>query len=65
MTHFEVVGGHGADLRHQGLAHILGDGFLSDFAGEVITALGRVFVERTLEEVEGIADLTLELFLAE
>ena len=61
----EVVASHGADLRRQLFAHILGDGFLSDFTGEVIAALGGVFVERTLEEVEGVADLTLELFLAE
>jgi hypothetical protein len=65
LAEFEVVAGHGADLRDQFLADVLGHGFLIHLGGEVITALGRVFVERTLEQVQTEADLPVELLLAD
>jgi hypothetical protein len=65
FTDLEVISGHGADQRHQFLANISGDGFLIDLKGEVIAALGGVFVEGTLEEVEGVIDLALKLFPTE
>ncbi len=61
---FEMIAGHGADLRHQFLADVFGDGLLVGFGGEVVAALGRVFVEGTLEEVQGVIDLALELTCA-
>jgi hypothetical protein len=61
----EVIASHGADLRHELLADILGDGLSVHLGGEVITALGRVLMERTLEELQGVVDLAFELFLAE
>ena len=65
LADFEVVGGHGADQRHQVLAHMLGDGVLIDLDGQVITALGRIFMQGALQEGQGVLDLALELFLAE
>ena len=65
LAHFEVVAGHSADQRNQFFANIFGHGFLLHLEGEVIAALGGVFVERTLEQVQGLVDLALELFLAE
>jgi hypothetical protein len=62
---FEVIGGHGADLGHQVFAHVFGDGLLVHFGGEVVAALGGVFMEGPLEEVQGLGELALELFLAE
>ena len=65
LADFEVVGGHGADQRHQVLAQMLGDGVLIDLDGQVITALGRIFMQGALQEGQGVLDLALELFLAE
>jgi len=65
FAHFEVIARHGADLWHQLLADVFGDGLLVRFGSEVVATLGRVFVEGTLEEVQGVIDLALELFLAE
>ena len=62
---FEVIGGHGADQRHQVLADILGDGFLVDLGGQVIAALGRIFMQGALQEGQGVLDLAFKLFLAE
>jgi hypothetical protein len=60
-----MIGRHGADQWDQFFTDVFGDRFLVYFEGQVIAALGRVFVERTLEELEGIVDLALELFLAQ
>jgi hypothetical protein len=65
LADFEVISGHGADQGHPFLADVAGDGFLVNLEGEVIAALGGIFVEGPLEEVEGLEDLALELFLAE
>jgi len=65
LTDLEVVARHGADQRDQFLADVLGDGLLVDFDREVEAALGRIFVERALEEAEGGVDLALELLLTE
>ena len=65
FAHFKVIAGHGADLRDQLLTDIFGDGLLVHLGGEVVAALGRSFVERALEEVQGVVDLTFELLLAE
>jgi hypothetical protein len=64
LTDFEVVGGHGADQRHQLFADVLGDGFLVDLEGQVVAALGGIFVEGALQEVQGLLDLALELILS-
>jgi hypothetical protein len=61
----EVIGGHGADLGHQFPADVFGDGLLVDLGGEVIPTLGGVLVKGTLEEVQRLVDLALELLLAE
>jgi hypothetical protein len=61
----EMVGRHGADPRDQILADIFSDGLLVHLGGEVVAALGGIFVEGALEEVEGGVNLALELFLAE
>jgi hypothetical protein len=61
----EMVARHGTDQWHQFFTDVFSDSLLLDFDGEVIAALGGVFVEGTLEEVEGLVDLALELFLAE
>ena len=53
FAHLEVIARHGADLGHQILADVFGDGFLVHLGSEVVAALGGVFVERTLEEVQG------------
>ncbi len=58
-----MVLGHGSNGRNQFLAHVFGDGLLVDLKGEMVAALGRVFVERTLQEVESGGNLVLELFL--
>ena len=47
------------------MADVFGDGLLVHFGGEVIAALGGIFVQRTLEEIQRLVDLSLELFLAE
>ena len=65
LAEFEVVAGHGADLRDQFLADVFGDGLLVHLGGEMVAALGRVFVERTLKEVQTEADLPVELLLAD
>ena len=65
LTDFQMVFSHAADLRDQVLAHIFGDGFAVAFGGQVIAALGGVFMERALEEVQGLVDLPHQLFLAE
>jgi hypothetical protein len=66
LPDLEMVASHQADLGNQVAADIFGDGLLVDLAGEVVTALGRVLVERALEEQrEGVLDLAEELFLAE
>jgi hypothetical protein len=64
LAHLEVVAGHGADLDHQILADVFGDGLLMHLGREVVAALGRIFVERALEQVQGRVDLALELFPA-
>jgi hypothetical protein len=61
----EMIAGHGADLGHEFLPDVLGDGLLVHLGGEVIAALGGVFMEGPLEQVEGLVDLAFELFLAE
>jgi hypothetical protein len=65
LTDLEVVARHGADQRDQFLADVFGDGLLVDFDREVVAALGRIFMERALEEAEGGVDLALQLFLPE
>jgi hypothetical protein len=65
LAQFQVIPGHGADLWDQLLADILGAGFLIHLGGEMITALGRVLVEGTLEEVQAEADLSEELLFAD
>jgi hypothetical protein len=62
---FEVIAGHGADLGHQFLANVFGDGLLVHLGGEVVAALGGVLMEGPLKELEGVLDLAFELFLAE
>ena len=64
-AHLQVVAGQGADLGNQFLADIFGDRLLIHLGGEVITALGGVLVEGSLEEIKGLEDLALELLLAE
>ena len=39
--------------------------FWSTLSGQMIAALGGIFVQGALEEVQGLVDLALELFLAE
>jgi hypothetical protein len=63
LTDFEVVGGHGTDQWHQVLADVFGDGFRMDLEGQVIAALGWIFVEGALQEMQGLLDLALELIL--
>ena len=65
FAHFKVVAGHGPDQRDQLFAHIFGDGLLVHLEGQVVAALRGVFMERALEEVQGVVDLAFELFLAE
>jgi hypothetical protein len=65
LTDLEVVARHNADQRDQFLADVFGDGLLVDFDREVVAALGRIFMERALEEAEGGVDLALELLLTE
>ena len=65
FANLEVIGGHGANAGHQLLAHIFSDRLLIHFGGEVVAALGRVFVQRTLEQIQSLVDLALELLLAE
>jgi hypothetical protein len=65
LAHFEVVGGHGADLGRPVFAHVPSSGFLIHLGGEVVTPLRGGLVKGALEKVEGLVDLTLELFLAE
>ena len=65
LTDLEVVARHGADQRDQFLADVFGDALLVDFDREVVAALGRIFMERALEEAEGGVDLALELLLTE
>ena len=45
LAHFEVVARHGADLGHQLLSDVFGDGLLVHLDGEMIAALGGVLVE--------------------
>jgi hypothetical protein len=62
---FEVIGGHGADSGDQFLANVFGDSLVVHFGGEVVAALRGSLMERTLEEIQCLSDLTLELFAAE
>ncbi len=64
-AHFEMIVRHAPDLGHQLLADIFGERFAVALGGEVITALGGVFVQRALEQVQGLGDLAHQLFLAE
>jgi hypothetical protein len=61
----EVIARHGPDAGDQFGADVLGDGFLVHLGGEVEAALGGVFMERALQEVQGVVDLAFELLLAE
>jgi hypothetical protein len=65
LAHLEVIAGHGTDLRHQLLADVFGDSLLVDLSGEVVTPLGGILVKGTLEELQSVSDLALELFFAE
>jgi hypothetical protein len=65
LADLEVIGCHGADAGDQFFADVFGEGLLVDFGGEVVAALGGVFMEGALEEVQGGGDLALELFFAE
>jgi hypothetical protein len=65
FTDFDVIAGHGPDQGNQFFADVFGDRPLLDFAGEMVAALGRVFMERPLEKIQSVVDLALELFLAE
>jgi len=62
---FEVIAGHGPDQGDQVLAHVLGHSFLIHLNREVVAALRGVLVEGTLEKVQRLANLALELGLAE
>ena len=59
-----MIGGHGADLGNQVFAHVFGDGLLVRLGGEMVPPLGGVFVEGTLQELQGVVDLAFELLLA-
>jgi hypothetical protein len=61
----EMVASHGANLGHQFFTNIFGEGLLIHLGGEVVAALRGVLVQRALEEVQGVIDLALQLFLAE
>jgi hypothetical protein len=65
FANLEVIGGHGADSGDQFAADVFGDGSVVHFGGEMVTTLGGGFMERALEEVQGVLDLALELFAAE
>jgi len=65
LADFEMVAGHGANLGDQLFANIFGQGLLRHFGGEVVAALRGVLVKGPLEEVQGLIDLTLQLFPAE
>jgi len=65
LADFEVIGRHGADPGDQLFADVFGEGLLVHLGGEVVSALGGVFVEGALEEVQGVLDLAFELLLAE
>ena len=60
-----MIAGHGAHQRHQVLADVFGDRFLLDLKGQVKAALGRIFVKGSLQEVQRLVDLALQLFLTE
>ena len=62
---FQVIGRHQAHARDQFLADVFGDGLLVNLGGEMVTALGGILVEGTLEQVQGALDLAVELGLAE
>jgi hypothetical protein len=51
LAQLEMVAGHGADLGDQFLSDVFGAGFLVHLGGEMVAALGGVFVEGTLEQV--------------
>ena len=65
LADFEMVAGHGANLGHQLFANIFGPGLLRDFGSEVVAALRGIFVKGSLEEVQGLIDLTLQLYPTE
>jgi len=65
LAHFEVILGHGPNQRDQLFAHVFGDSLLVHLEGQVVAALGGIFMERALEQVQGLVDLAFELFLAE
>jgi len=65
LADLEMILGHGANLGDEFFADILGDSFILNLSGQVIATLGRVFVKRALEEIQGGGDLTFELLLAE
>ena len=60
-----MVVGPGTDLRHQGLADVLSHRFTLDLGGQVVTRLGRRFMERAQEQVQAADDLTVEVSLPE
>jgi hypothetical protein len=65
LTDLEVIARHGPDPGDQFLADVLGHGLLVHLGGEMVAALGGVFVEGALEEVQSVLDLALELIPAE
>jgi hypothetical protein len=65
LADFEMVAGHGANLGDQLFADIFGQGLLRYFGGQVVAALRGILVQGALEEVQGVIDLTLQLFPAE
>jgi len=65
FAHFEVIARHGADTRHQFPADVFSHGFLVDFGRQVIPTLRRILVQRSLQQIQSLVDLTLELLLPE
>jgi len=61
---FEMVTGHGADPRYPVLADVFGVGFAVRLEGEMKASLGGIFVEGSLQQVQGVADLAAELVSA-
>ena len=52
LADLEVVASHSADQGDQFLADVFSDRLLIHFGGEVVAALERIFVQRTLEEIQ-------------
>jgi hypothetical protein len=61
----EVIARHRAHQGHQFLADVFGDSLLIDFNRQVKASLGGIFMKGALQQVQGLVDLALELFLAE